>query len=307
MLIERISQRLLLPSVYIANLAAGASYHYKTYQIPKRNGDLRRIDHPSKPLKAAQRWLAANVIVHFPVHSAAMAYRPRINIAANARLHAASRYLVRIDLHDFFHSLTAADVVELVASSIRFVPNTAGWNEDDTQVFVSLVCKDGHLTIGAPTSPPMCNALCYQLDIQLAALADTKELTYTRYADDLVFSSRAPDQLRDLPEAVGAILTALTLPKGLRINTAKTWHASRRGRRKVTGVVLTSEGKLSLGRSTKRQLRTAVFRWRTLDTVAKKRLAGLLAHVRSVEPEFINSLILKYGADQVMTAMRPES
>ena len=189
MLIERISRRLLLPPAYIANLAAGASHHYKTYQIPKRSGGLRLIEHPSKPLKAAQRWLADNIISHFPVHSAAMAYRRGTNIAANARLHAPSRYLLRIDLHDFFHSLTALDVTDLVTSSNKFVPDTADWSEDDTRVLVEIVCKDGHLTIGAPTSPPLCNALCYQLDMQTTALADARELTYSRYADDLFSQS----------------------------------------------------------------------------------------------------------------------
>src|SRR5438132_12615240 len=102
MLINLISQRLLLPPRYIENLAAGAAHHYKTYYIKKRRGGTRLIEHPSKQLKAVQRWLAANVISHFPVHLAASAYRRGFNIAQNAGRHADSRFLVRIDLYDFF-------------------------------------------------------------------------------------------------------------------------------------------------------------------------------------------------------------
>jgi RNA-directed DNA polymerase len=66
MLLEQISQRLLLPPKYIGNLAAGASHHYKAYEISKKRGGTRLIEHPSKPLKAVQRRLATNVISHFP-------------------------------------------------------------------------------------------------------------------------------------------------------------------------------------------------------------------------------------------------
>ena len=305
MLLEQISQRLLLPPKYIGNLAAGASHHYKAYQISKKRGGTRLIEHPSKPLKAVQRWLATNVISHFPIHGAASAYRRGTNVAQNARRHADSSFLVRLDLHDFFHSLTAPDVAQLIQSSIVYVPDGDKWTPDDIDLFVRLVCKDGRLTIGAPTSPPLCNALCYQMDLQLTAFADRRELAYSRYADDLVFSARSPDQLKNVDSEVTNILKSLDLPKNLRLNTAKTWHVSRKGRRKVTGVVITCDGKLSVGRPLKRRLRSEVFKWHTLDAPRKKSLAGWLAYVRSVEPEFINSLILKYGADRIIDAMHP--
>jgi len=307
MLIELLSQRLLLPEKYISNLAAGASHHYKTYYVSKRRGGARLIEHPSKQLKAVQRWLAANIICHFPVHAAATAYKSGVNIADNARRHASSSFLVRIDLQDFFPSLRAVDVKRLAETSLVFVPGGGQWSSDDIDVFVCLSCKDGRLTIGAPTSPPLCNALCYHLDLQLTAFAQQRELTYTRYADDLVFSARAPDQLRGVPAQVAATLENLEVPRGLKINTSKTWHASRRGRRKLTGVVITSDGKLSVGRQLKRRLRTLVYRHYTLDKTQKKNLARWLAHVRSIEPEFINSLILKYGADHVVDVMHPDS
>ena len=305
MLIERISKSLLLPARYVDNLCAGASYHYKPYFIPKRNGERRLIEHPSKPLKAMQRWLVTNVIGHFPVHQAAMAYRNGRNIADNAQLHMRSSYLLRVDLHDFFHSLTGNDVRSLFASAKQFLPNHDHWTGDDIEAFVAFVCKDEHLTIGAPSSPSLCNALCYHLDVQLTALADANELVYSRYADDLVFSSLAPNKLSTIPESIGSILSKLEFPKALRVNNAKTWHASRRARRRITGIVLTSDSKLSVGRRLKRKLRTEVYRWHKLDKPAKTSLAGMLAFVRSVEPEFINSLILKYGADRVLDAMRP--
>ena len=145
-----------------------------------------------------------------------------MNVADNARRHASSFFLVRIDLQDFFPSLRAADVERLAETSLVFVPGGDQWSSDDIDVFVCLCCKDGRLTIGAPTSPPLCNALCYHLDLQLTAFAQKRELTYSRYADDLVFSARAPDQLRDVQAQVAATLQNLEVPRGLKINTSKT-------------------------------------------------------------------------------------
>lgn len=226
MLIEQISQQLLLPPNYLSNLAAGASHHYKAYWIPKRNGERRLIDHPSKPLKAVQRWLAQNIIRLFPVHPAAIAYRRKLNIADNARPHVSSRYLLRVDLHDFFHSLTSTDVGAFLATAVRFLPAADQWARHDTSNFVSFVCKNGRLTIGAPTSPGLCNALCYGLDVQLAALAQANELVYTRYADDLVFSGHTRDKLSGVANSVAEVLSHLGVPAGLRLNSAK--HGTHR-------------------------------------------------------------------------------
>src|SRR5437868_1874995 len=143
-----------------------------------------------------------------------------------------------------------------------------------------------------------------QLDVQVTALADAHELVYSRYAEDLVFSAAVPDKLRNIPKELENIFSTLEFPKSLTIKGEQTWHGSRRGRRKVTGLVLTSDGKLSVGRRLKRRLRTEVHKWYTLETNARLHLAGLLTFVRSVEPEFINSLMVKYGADRVLSAMR---
>lgn len=62
-----------------------ASHHYKTYAIPKRDGGTRTIEHPSKKLKALQRWLLTNVLEGLPVHPAAMAYKKGISIFDNAK------------------------------------------------------------------------------------------------------------------------------------------------------------------------------------------------------------------------------
>src|ERR1035438_6692111 len=80
MITEKMAVDLGLKTSYISSVARGASYAYKTYPIAKRGGGQRLIEHPSKRLKAMQRWYLEYVLPNFPVHAAAMAYRKKTSI-----------------------------------------------------------------------------------------------------------------------------------------------------------------------------------------------------------------------------------
>jgi len=299
MLTAQIGVELGLPQAFIEKLARSASYRYREYTIKKRDGRDRVIHHPSKPLKAIQRWLVRRVIARFPVHPAAMAYRRGYNTLKNAREHAKGRYLLRADLSDFFHSITAKDIEAFfIASPDLFV----GWTLDDCRSFCDLICRDGRLTIGAPTSPAISNAICMELDNRLSALATGRSMTYTRYADDLFFSSMIPGTLSALEPQIAGVLRRLPYPQGLALNAEKTRHASRRGRRKVTGLTLGSDGEVYVGRSHKRRVRALVHRYERLDPDARASLAGLIAYMIGVDPDFLNALVLKYGHERITLA-----
>ena len=100
-LLDQMSAGLLLPAPLLRGIARKASHAYKEYQIPKRAGGQRTIHHPSKELKALQRWLVHNVVSAWPMHGAAYAYRVGRNIRDNAAQHATSNYLLRLDLRHF--------------------------------------------------------------------------------------------------------------------------------------------------------------------------------------------------------------
>jgi RNA-directed DNA polymerase len=298
MLLNQMASRLGLPERVIRAIARKANHSYKTYTIPKRTGGLREIHHPSKPLKALQRWLLDHVIIQWPVHDAATAYRLKLGIAENAERHVRSRYLLRMDFERFFPSITAEDLMKYLESE-HF---ELGWDETDFEVFTSIICRDSRLTIGAPTSPALSNAICLDLDGQLEAIAHTNGVTYTRYADDLFFSTVTADILKDIPARVQAVLDGLRWPAQLVIREGKTRHSSKRGRRQVTGLVLKSDGAVGIGRQRKRFIRGLVHKAQSLSAAEKRQLAGLLAFARSVEPDFINALILKFGPERIADA-----
>jgi len=299
-LIADVAKELRFPTDFLLNLVQTASYHYKSYNIPKRKGGTRRIDHPAKELKAVQRWLVWKHISKWSVHEAATAYRPGGSILQNAKVHAAHHFLLRMDLEDFFPSISSSDVESFVGT----VPEASSWSKVDIEHFVKLVCKYDALTIGAPSSPALSNAICHELDVKLSAIAAQQASTYTRYADDLFFSTSVPNRLRLVEAEVPRVLSSLGVPTQLRINASKTSHTSKRHRRLVTGIILGSDDHPHVPRAAKRYIRSMIHNWARLTDEQKKSLAGWIAYVRGFEPQFVNQLIKKFGLPAVEAASR---
>lgn len=234
-----------------------------------------------------------------PIHDAANAYRKGRSIFINARAHATSRFLLRMDLTDFFPSITLADVVNYIHERPALF---AGWTTTDMLDFSLLVSRRSALTIGAPTSPALLNALCYDMDAQVDAFCARSQIRYTRYADDLFFSTDQPGVLRFLETDVPDLLSKLKVPSGLKVNVKKTRHSSKRSARRVTGITLGSDGKLYIGRAFKRRIRALIHQLDSLDGPKRASLAGMITYARGFDPQFMNSLITKYGPERVRSA-----
>jgi hypothetical protein len=128
----------------------------------------------------------------------------------------------------------------------------------------------------------------YRFDERVSNLCQGGEVAYTRYADDVTFSSHDPNSLRSVEKDLREIVAKLESPR-LQFNPRKTIMLSRKSQRRVTGLVLSNEGKVSLGRARKRYLRAAVHHL-MLGKLSKEevvRLRGWIAFARDVEPEFV--------------------
>jgi RNA-directed DNA polymerase len=122
---------------------------------------------------------------------------------------------------------------------------------------------------------------------------------YTRYSDDLYLSTNVPDLLFEMPHKVIKIVRSIDYPRNLWLNKKKTVHTSKKRLRRITGVVLTPEGGISIGRQKKREIRSLIFSWSTLSDSERLSLKGYLAFISSVEPGFINRLCKKYGSQKI--------
>lgn len=297
-LIDNIAESLHVKRDVIANYLKSAPYRYKVFYIPKKSGKgLREIAQPARMLKELQRRVLKS---HFepmlPIHTAAMAYRAGIGIKHNAEMHASNNYLLKMDFSNFFTSIKSSDLKKHLKKHLP--------EHDDEHDYVAeklffrkLKGNSVHfLSMGAPSSPFVSNTILYEFDQKVSDLCAAHGVTYTRYADDLAFSNNQKNVLYEFPELIENIIGENMYPR-LVINTQKTVFTSKKKHRRITGLVLNTEGNVSLGRDRKRNIRAMVHRYCQdgLDAKSIAKLRGLLAFAKDVDPVFYNALFSKYA------------
>ncbi len=278
-------------------LIISAPRRYKEYWIPKRNGRQRLIAQPTPEVKLLQRWLVHNYLSKFPVHDAAKAYRQGVGLVENVLPHVKNRYMLKLDFEEFFPSLKSSDLLHFLKD--------APIDQTDTRMLVQLLCKKGNLelelAVGAPSSPHLSNILMYKLDERIDGFCVENDISYTRYADDLTFSSSTPNVLRGCFQFVTRTLAETASPK-LHLNAAKTVETSKKRGRRVTGLSITVDSKISIGRDKKRDLRVLVHRFTKgeLNAEEVQQLRGYLAFLKSVEPAHLDRLAQSFGVDVLL-------
>jgi len=285
-----------------------AQKSYRKYNIKKKKGGNRTIFHPSKLTKSLQYAIIEIVLRELPVHQSAAGYIRGIKspLFRNATKHARFRYSVRIDFEDFFPSLCPNDLIKIVKSFGKFKDIS---KDDEEFLTKSLFAKypKGQigLPIGAPSSPIISNIVMFSLDekINKLAISTSVDSVYTRYADDLVFSSNEKGACKEFYDAV-IILINNTKSPNLKINKEKTVFTSRGIKRVITGLYVCPDGGVSIGRNNKRYIRKLLLLLKhgELDKKTAKYLSGYLSFILDVEPDFYNRLVIKYGAETVSKA-----
>lgn len=290
---ERLSEITGLSVPMVERIVLTAPHRYKVYSIPKRSGrGARIIAQPAREVKSLQRLAVTELQQKLPVHDAAYAYVKGRGIRTNARQHVDSKFILKLDFANFFPSVVPND---LRAHLAKFAPES--WSEREVSQLMRLffwsprVEDYPRLSIGAPSSPFLSNTVMYCLDVDLERCAQRAGARYTRYADDLTFSSQTAHSMDGLLRDVQSACEATPYPR-VRLNIEKTVFASKRGRRSVTGIVLTSTDDISLGRERKRLIRSMAFRRSQgeLNEVELAKLRGLLSFARDIEPEFVRRL-----------------
>ncbi|MUJ36025.1 retron St85 family RNA-directed DNA polymerase [Aliivibrio fischeri] len=277
---------------------------YKVYTIPKRTSGHRVIAQPSKELKIYQREYLE--LQQLPIHDTAIAYREGISIKENAIAHKDNQYLLKLDLENFFNSISNHLFWEIWESIIP-LPLKSDKQILDNLLFWCPSKKTGGnlvLSIGAPTSPLISNFFMYKFDSIVSKACLEKNITYTRYADDLTFSTNYKDTLFEVPLFIKKQLTAL-FGNSIRINRKKTKFSSKAHNRHITGITINNDGKLSLGRKRKRYIKHLIhqFQLNTLGKEDKLHLKGLMSFAKHIEPIFIQSLVKKYSFELITKIM----
>ena len=290
----------------LSRVIATAPHRYKSHFIEKRHGRGKRlISQPTAELKYFQRWLVDNELNQLPVHDAATAYRKGRSILDHATPHAKQRYLLKLDFKDFFPSLNE--------NSLRYcLKRDCSYSEEELGIICNLLLKsaslDGgplQLSIGAPSSPFISNYLMWEFDIAMQQYCEVMGVMYSRYADDLAFSTDTPRLLDQVLDTVQNILASISyLP--IILNPDKTVNVSKKRRRLLVGLTLANDGNVSIGREEKRHLRAALHAYTQnrlpRDEVA--RLAGMLSFVWSIDQKFVDNLCQRHGFSRISDLLR---
>ena len=284
-------------SDYLLNrLIQRAPHSYKVYTIPKRSGGQRTIAQPAKETKFIQRWLIQNIFNQLPVHECASAYKDGASIKKNADAHKNNNYLTKLDFKDFFPSITSNDLVKHIS---KYLGNSLGTQDIQDIARVSCIRLQGRsdlcLSVGAPSSPVLSNTILYNFDTEVSAWCAKSGITYTRYADDLTFSTSTKGISSDIEPFVRGVAQKLTYPS-LSLNNKKTTHLSKKHQRRITGIIINNEGNISLGRNRKREISALIHKFMLgiLPDSEIFRLQGLLGFAKDVEPLFVARMRGKY-------------
>ena len=221
---------------------------YTVFEIPKSRGGMRIIKAPEPKLKAVQVRLAelfqdciADINeARSQTEKLSHGFRRGHSIITNAYQHRNRRYVFNVDLADFFGTINFGRVRGFLMTNKHFA-----LHERAATALAHIVCHENSLPQGAPTSPVVSNLIAHILDVRLAKLSRRFGLHYTRYADDLTFSTNS----RTFPEkvaisdglggwAVGPALLKAIKRSGFDVNPQKTRMQLRQSRQDVTGLVV---------------------------------------------------------------------
>ena len=165
---------------------------YTSFQIPKRSGGVRTINAPQKDLLDMQKKLAKLLATHKSIvqeenHiklNISHGFEKNRSIITNAKIHRNKRFVFNVDIENFFDSFHFGRVKGYFEKNNNFeLPSEVA------TIIAQLCCYKGVLPQGAPTSPIITNLICNILDIRLLKLGKKHNLDYSRYADDLTFST----------------------------------------------------------------------------------------------------------------------
>lgn len=270
--------------------------HYKVFEVPKRGGGVRIISAPASPLKIIQRKL--NYILHhvYVPKATVQGFVHERNILTNARRHSETGptkyYVFNLDIKDFFHSISYRRVLGM------FMAKPYGLPREVANVLANLCCFEGRLPQGAPTSPIISNMICAKMDSQLRRLAQDNKCIYTRYADDITFSS----SLRSFPTSIatrdnvtgqiraGEVLQRTIEDNGFSINEAKLRLQSKLERQEVTGLTINKFP--NVRRRFIRQIRAMLHAWEEYGIdLAQKEFAAKFARSRARKAPPLNRVV----------------
>lgn len=314
---------------YLRDIVSRAFDPYEDLVLKRRNGRrMRPISIPQPPLMRVQRWILHRIASRIPVHANSYAYQVGSSIRECATRHVGARWLIKLDITNFFETIDErrvfrvfhdAGYVRLVALELARVCTRSAWYAD--HVDASQYAGDarhrvirqysqsvlGFLPQGAPTSGALANLIAHDLDVTFSALAARERMVYTRYADDLTFSSIEEFNRGQAAQLIREVRTALQR-EGFSLHERKTRVVPPGARKLVLGLLVDRDN-VRLNRAMRHRIAENVRgverfglaahvshrQFSSLDGFVRH-VSGLLAFAADVEPEWAYAMTERWRA-----------
>lgn len=268
---------------YIKSVVKYPKSFYWDYKIKKHGGGTRTINEPLPNLKQIQYWILENVLNTQKVSPYAKAFVHGKKLKENVRFHRNRKIVVKFDVHNFFGSIRIESVKQIFQSF--------GYIHPVADLMAKLCCLQEVLPQGAPTSPYLSNLFMIDFDNEISEYCKPLKIYYTRYADDLTFSSDSNIDINELKQIVKNAIGR----KKLMLNHDKTKIMLRNTRQVVTGIVVNQ--KLQVDKDKRRRVRQEVYyikKWGLKSHLERinctkdnylKHLLGELTFILSMTPQ----------------------
>lgn len=287
---------ILNSSIYPIN----SEQHYREFRIPKASGGFRIIHAPDEQLKYHQNLIKnflerdCRILSHNAVHS----YVKNRNCKTALETHRknGARWFLKIDIKDFFDNCKK----EAVIQQLYNIHPLNHARAHSFEMALDICFLNNSLPQGAPTSPILSNLYLMDFDYKLTNALPT--FTYTRYADDILISSKTHFDYRQVVQIVEDLLESL----GLQIKHRKTRYGNYNGSNWNLGLMYNSNADITVGYKNKKLIKNKIHNLFTnepedktsneycvwLDDVCS--LRGVLGYYKHIEPEYFSRLIEKY-------------
>lgn len=286
--IQELNSLLLFSDKQLDKFVLFKDKQYVSFKIPKKNSNKKRvINAPKKYLKLAQRIILREILDKVPCSNVATAFVKKQNgLLKNALVHKNSLFLLKLDFCDFFQSIKFQKVKNIFID--------LGYNDKVSDRLAELCTFCRELPQGGICSPSLSNLACLELDNDLKQYCDERNIRYTRYADDLIFSSNEESVLKLLLQDINHIIKKHNSPIfDISINNKKTKFIKEPWHKKVVGITI-NNSIIKVSKKLKHDIRQELFFTLVKDKKDYNKIIGQIAFVLSIEKDYGN-YIKKYA------------
>lgn len=291
----KISANITLLNSLLVKMRECTDLSYHEYKIPKKKGGFREIAEPNMFLKDLQKMCYQILMCcHIFPNNKSYAYISNRGVVDMANEHKRNKHIVKMDLKNFFPSITEELLHRVLLRNYAFI-QIHNYLPGFIDELIRIACYKGSLPQGSPLSPYLSNLIMVEFDYMVTKYVGF--IKYTRYADDMVFSSNDYISPKRLTRIVNDSLEAC-FNKAIKLNEEKTKVLKTTGRCYVVGVKINNNNEISFGHEKKKKLKYQLYNMfkayeQDKDSVPKEQIQetlGLFSYMKQIEPAYAKYL-----------------